>query len=446
MLRKRVGTSRRLRYGALVVSLELFFGGWNGALAQSSAGAEGGAAQNSPASEAPKTLPEGSVFFSLQQSFKEIPDQLAVRGHFDLGAPPHVLRFYCLVNTKTGNSETNAVRGDLVPRSGGTTGIKNIAVSLYSCADAQQQGLLITTGYVLGVTAAGAVAPAPAPQARAPAENPTPPPPVASAEKLDGSPSRIDVAGVKLGMSPDEVRAVLKSKKLLDYDESAETLSYLDSGKGVMQPVANGRFVNVIVAWTPPPASSAVDSFQVDGESYEVMFTPVPGKERAMAIVHSVGYSPANAIHETALESGLVNKYGGFGGSNDLPESPTWRLQSGGTVQVGDSCNRRGIFGGLGELKAGKSARGNLALKGTPEDFRFQIDRCGVAIVTEDHVTANGGALRADRLVTRFTVTAYSPSIASEGARAAAELIQAASGTVKKPAVPRAKDQPATNL
>jgi len=73
MLGKRVGTSRRLRYGALVVSLELFFGGWNGALAQSSAGAEGGAAQNSPASEAPKSLPEGSVFFSLQQSFKEDP-------------------------------------------------------------------------------------------------------------------------------------------------------------------------------------------------------------------------------------------------------------------------------------------------------------------------------------------------------------------------------------
>ena len=435
--------SRRLRYGAFVVSLELLVGGWNGALAQS----EGGAAQSSPPSDAPKSLPEGSVFFSLQQSFKEVPEQLAVRGHFDLGAPPHVLRYYCLVNTKTGNSETNAVRGDPVPRPDGITGIKNIAVSLYSCADAQQQGLLVTTGYVSGVSAAGATVPAPAPQARAQAENPPPPPPpVASAEKLDGSPSRIDVAGVKLGMSPDEVRAVLKSKKLLDYDESEETLSYLDSGKGVMQPIANGRFVNVIAAWTPPPASPAGGTFQVDGESYEVMFTPVPGKERAMAIVHSVGYSPANAIHETALESGLVNKYGGFGGSNDVPQSPTWRLQSGGTVQVGDSCNRRGTFGGLGELKAGKTARENLALKGTPEEFRLQIDRCGVAIVTEDHFTANGGALRADRLVTRFTVTAYSPSIAAEGARAAAELIQRASGTVKKPAVPHAKDQPATNL
>jgi hypothetical protein len=441
-----VETSRRLRCGALVVSLELFFGGWNSALAQSSTGADGGAPQSSSPSEAPKALPEGSVFSSLQQSFKEIPDQLAVRGHFDLGAPPHVLRYYCLINIKTGSSETYAVRGDLAPRPGGITGIKNIAVSLYSCVDAQQQGLLVTSGYALGGSAAGAPAPAPAPQARAPAELPAPAAAAAATPALDGSPSRIDVGGVKLGMSPDDVRAVLKSKKLLDYDESAETLSYLDSSKGVMQPVANGRFVNVIAAWTPPPPASAGGSFQVDGESYEVMFTPDPGKERAMAIVHSVGYSPANAIREAALESGLVNKYGGFNGSIDLPEAPTWRLQSGGNVQVGDACNRRGIFGGLGELKAGKTARENLALKGSPEDLRFQIDRCGVAIVTEDHFTANGGALRADRLVTRYTVTAYSPSIASDGARAAAALIQAASGTAKKSAVPRAKEQPATNL
>ena len=43
-----------------------------------------------------------------------------------------------------------------------------------------------------------------------------------------------------------------------------------------------------------------------------------------------------------------------------------------------------------------------------------------------DHLTANGGALPADRLVRRFTVTAYSPSIALEGAEAAAQLIHAA--------------------
>jgi hypothetical protein len=264
--------------------------------------------------------------------------------------------------------------------------------------------------------------------------------------KIKLSLEQIDIAGVKLGMSPDEVRAVLKSKKLLDYDESAETLSYLDPVKSVMQPIPNGRFVNVIAAWSPAPLSSAGDTFQVDGESFEVMFTPVPGKERAMAIVHSVGYSPANATRETALETGLVNKYGGFGESSDLPESPTWRVQSGGNVLVGDPCNGHGIFGGLGGLNVAKTGRENLALKKTPDDFKTQIDHCGVALITEDHFTANGGALRADRLVTRFTVTAYSPAIASEGAKTATGLIQAAGGSVKKSDLPQGKDQPASKL
>jgi len=387
------------------------------------------------------------VFLSLQQSFKDNPDLLAVRGHFELGSPPKLRRYYCLVNTKTGKPDTYGVLGDLVPHPGGMTGIKNIAVSLYSCVDAQQQGMLVTTGYVLTGVAANAntaAAPAPAPT-RVQAPTPPPPPsPVANNIRL--SPDQIDIAGVKLGMSPDEVRAVLKSKKLLDYDESAETLSYLDSVKGVMQPIPNGRFVNVIAAWTPAPLSSAGDSFQVDGESFEVMFTPVPGKERAMAIVHSVGYSPPNAMRETALETGLVNKYGGFGESNDLPQSPTWRVQSGGNVLVGDPCNGHGIFGGLGGLNVAKTGRENLALKKTPDDFKSQIDHCAVALITEDHFTANGGALRADRLVTRFTVTAYSPAIAFEGAKTATGLIQAAGGNVKKSAAPHAKDEPASKL
>ena len=165
-----------------------------------------------------------------------------------------------------------------------------------------------------------------------------------------------------------------------------------------------------------------------------------------MGIVHTVGYSPPNAVREIALESGLTKKYGGFSGSNDLPESPTWRLQSSGVMQVGDPCNSRGVFGGLGGPNAPKVARENLALKKTSEDFRFQIDHCGVAIVTEDHFTANGGALREDRIVTRFTVSAYSPSIGLEGARSAAQLIQAAGGAVKKSGTPRAKEQPASNL
>jgi hypothetical protein len=408
-----------------------FFAGWIGALADPPAvGAAG---------DASKTLPQDGFFSSLKQSIKQGYDQEAVRGHFDLGSAPNVRRYYCLVDTKTGQKETNAVVGELIPIADGMTGVKNSAVSFYRCANAEQQGLLVTEGYVLHGPAATNTLPAP--QAQAPQEAPPPP----RMTSVNISVDQIDIAGVKLGMSPDEVRAILKSKKLLDYNESAETLSYVDSSKGIVQQVPNGRFVNVIAAWTAPP-SAIGDNFEADGESYEVMFTPVPGRERVMGIVHSVGYSLANAVHESTLENGLIKKYGGFAGSGDLPESPTWRFQSGGNVQVGDSCGRRGTFGGLRGLDVAKS-RENLALKRTADDFRSQVERCGVALVTEDHHTANGGVLHEDRLVTRYTVTAYSPAIGLEGATAAAKVIQAAGGTtVRQSDATRAKDPPAPSL
>jgi hypothetical protein len=414
-----------------VLGIAPFFAGWIGALADPPpVGAAG---------DASKTLPQDGFFSSLKQSIKQGYDQEAVRGHFDLGSPPNVRRYYCLVDTKTGQKETNAVVGEIIPIADGMTGVKNSAVSFYRCANAEQQGLLVTEGYVLhGPAATNAV---PAPQAQAPQEAPPPP----RMTSVNISADQIDIAGVKLGMSPDEVRAILKSKKLLDYNESAETLSYVDSSKGIVQQVPNGRFVNVIAAWTAPPSSTG-DNFEADGESYEVMFTPVPGRERVMGIVHSVGYSLANAVHESTLENGLIKKYGGFARSGDLPESPTWRFQSGGNVQVGDSCGRRGTFGGLRGLDVAKS-RENLALKRTADDFRSQVERCGVALVTEDHHTANGGALHEDRLVTRYTVTAYSPAIGLEGATAAAQVIQAAGGTaVRQSDATRAKDPPAPSL
>jgi hypothetical protein len=413
-----------------VLGIAPFFGGWSGAQAEPPAvGAAG---------DAPKTLPQDGFFSSLKQSIKQGYDQEAVRGHFDLGSVPNVRRYYCLVDIKTGQKDTNAVVGEPVPIAGGMTGIKSSAVSFYRCAEAEQQGMLVTDGYILNGPAAAKTLPPP--QAQAPPEVP-PPPRMAS---VNLSVDQIDIAGVKLGMTPDEVRTILKSKKLLDYNESAETLSYVDSTKGIVQHVPNGRFVNVIAAWTAPPSASG-DNLETDGESYEVMFTPVPGRERVMGIAHSVGYSLPNAVHEGTLEDGLVKKYGGFSGSGDLPESPTWRFLSGGNVQVGDACGRRGTFGGLRGLDVAKS-RENLALKRTADDFRSQVDRCGVALVTEDHHTANGGALRQDRLVTRYTVTAYSPSIGLEGATAAAQAIQSAGGTVKQSDAAHAKDPSAPIL
>jgi hypothetical protein len=237
-------------------------------------------------------------------------------------------------------------------------------------------------------------------------------------------------------MSGDEVRAVLKSKKLLDYYESTDVLGGIAAGGGG-KPGAAGRFLNVIAAWTPPASVTAPEG---DWESYEVMFTPVPGKERAMAIVHTAGSSHDDGIGEAELESGLLKKYGGFNSSEELPASPTWRIQSGGEVLVGDSCNRRELFGGLADYKALPARAQNLALKTTPDEFRYQIEHCGTAIVTADHATANGTAPRPERVVTRFTVSAYSPAIAFEGATAAAHLMQTAGAGDAHAAAPRNRD------
>lgn len=454
-----MGRARRFRCNApqaFAASLLLSFGVSSAARADTPPVAQGNTPPESSSSDAPPALPQQNFFSSIKQSLRLGYDHEVVRGHFDLGTAPNSHRYYCLVDTKTRRREPNGVLGDPVPLPDGTTALKVDSVSLYGCDDAEKHGMLVTAGYVLkapdgaAIASAPSVAPAPqppvapassaAPAAQTPPPAPLPVPPPAA---MGTAPDAIDVAGITLGMPLAAVRAALKARKLREYTESTETLSYWDSAKGAVQPLAGGRFVNFIAAWTPPVGG---DSFASEGESYSVMFTPVPGKQRAMAIVHSVGYSSANAVRETVLENGLIKKYGGYVDSNNLPDAPTWRYQQGGSVQVGDSCNRRGLFGGLGGLSAAIPARGNLVLKKTPDELRFQIDHCGVAIVTEDHFIANGGALREDRLVTRFTVTAYSPSIALDAAAAAAGLIQAAKGPGNKDDAPRVKDQAAPNL
>ncbi len=439
---------QRIPYASQAVAWTLLLcaGGASAGPAEPPPSAQIGTPASAASNDAPAPAPQESFFSSVKQAFKEDVEREVVRGHFDVGSPPDTRRYYCLVDAKTGKSEPNGVAGEPVARKDGMTGIKGSAVSLFSCASAEQQGLLVTSGYVLH-GAASHVVPAARPQpqlpvpaqaeAPAPAQAALPAPPLA-----DGSPGKVDVAGVRLGMSVDEVRAVLRSKKLHDYYESGETLGHGDSPKAA--PTAGGRFVNIVAAWTAPSVAAG-DSAGADGEAFEVMFTPVPGRERAMAIIHSVSYAPMNALHESTLDQGLVRKYGGYTGSGDLPVSPTWRIQNDGGVQVGDPCNRRGTLG-WGELKIGNGGRPNLALKTTLDEFQFQIDHCGVAIVTEDHSTVNGAGSKDDRLVVRFTVTAYSPSIGLQGATMAAQWIQPTADASNGSRGTRPREQPAPAL
>jgi SnoaL-like domain len=131
---------------------------------------------------------KGGFLSTFTQAFKEDFDREAVRGHFDTGSAPDTHRYYCLVNPKTGRNEPNAVSGQTVSRRDGTTGVSGVAVSPLSCADAEQKGLLITSGYVLlrGAPSAkagvsGNAVPPPAQPAAAAAPVAAPPSAVAAA-------------------------------------------------------------------------------------------------------------------------------------------------------------------------------------------------------------------------------------------------------------------------
>lgn len=159
----------------LAMIFTISFGGSGGALADPQTGADTGAASSAAGGEPP--APTGNFFSSLKQAFKQDLDRDVVRGHFDVGSPPDAHRYYCLVDAKTGKREANGVAGEPVLRRDGMTGIKAGAVSFYTCANAEQQGILVTTGYTLSEALRSKAAP-PAPSASpASSSSPSPPPP-----------------------------------------------------------------------------------------------------------------------------------------------------------------------------------------------------------------------------------------------------------------------------
>ena len=140
----------------LAVGLLLLLGEHAEAVADPPATATG------PASDAQSLEAKGSFMSSLKQAFSEDLDKEVVRGHFDVGSAPDTHRYYCLVNPKNGKSEPNGVAGQLVMRHDKMTGIKGAAVTFFSCAEAEQKGILVTTGYVLSAEISSKIVP-PAP-------------------------------------------------------------------------------------------------------------------------------------------------------------------------------------------------------------------------------------------------------------------------------------------
>src|SRR5579863_5282079 len=149
--------------------LLLVLGACNRALADPPAGTPAGAADGTSYSNA-QSLPQENFFSSIKESLRLGFDHEEVRGHFDLGTAPNSHRYYCLVDTRTRTREPNGVLGQPVPQPDGTTGLKIDSVSLYGCANAEKQGMLVTAGYLLKAPAPGQGA----------SSHPSPPPAVAA--------------------------------------------------------------------------------------------------------------------------------------------------------------------------------------------------------------------------------------------------------------------------
>jgi ketosteroid isomerase-like protein len=145
--------------------------GWAGstALADPPEGTAGGTA--GPSSES-----HGGFLSSLKQAFGENVDREVVWAHFDVGSAPETHRFYCLVDPKTGKRAPNGVAGQPFTRHDGMTGLKAPAISPVSCSDAEQKGILVTSGYTVSMAAHGATSSVPAASA-----TPTPTPHAAAA-------------------------------------------------------------------------------------------------------------------------------------------------------------------------------------------------------------------------------------------------------------------------
>jgi hypothetical protein len=134
---------------AVALGLLLFCGSDDGAQAEPPPATQANTAVDPHSSGAQVSESKGGYATSLKQAFKEDVSREVVRGHFDQGSPPRTHRYYCLIDPKTEKTEPNGVAGQLVKRRDGMTGIKEPAVSPLSCADAEQKGLLVTTGYLV---------------------------------------------------------------------------------------------------------------------------------------------------------------------------------------------------------------------------------------------------------------------------------------------------------
>jgi hypothetical protein len=259
----------------------------------------------------------------------------------------------------------------------------------------------------------------------------------------------IDVGGLKLGLTVSEVHTILEAKGLPQSKEYKMYLTFRDDGNaGNSARLPNSDFVSEITAGT------IIRNAGEDHEEFNIHFSPNPGEERVVGIVHTVTYSPRNAIRLVDFENTIAQKYAEFRRStdNDLPAARSWMLGLHGLEELppASPCSVYSSTGGraMVALPVDRQPDGNLvltlALSGTGFASRpWKTARCGPVELEVSGVTVqNQHAPLQARTITHYTVSIFSSSLADEGFAAAAKLTKAASEASDRAASERASRRP----
>jgi hypothetical protein len=124
-----------------------------------------------------------------------------------------------------------------------------------------------------------------------------------------------DVIGLRIGMSPDEARAIFKSRVLTSdamrkgYKELSSTLAWKVPGRGIQMPVSNGNYIQGFTA------NGSHDDQSV--HNFTVWFSAVPGQEKLLSLSRSDDLLGSKKPTLGAFEKTLFEKYG----------TPTYRYE-----------------------------------------------------------------------------------------------------------------------
>jgi ketosteroid isomerase-like protein len=198
------------------------------------------------ASGSPAATEGGGFFSSLKQAFSQDAEHEDVRGHFDVGSH----RYYCLVDPKTGKKEPQGVTGQPFLRRNGTTGIKAPAVSPQTCADAEQKGILVTTGYAVKGSATSAGSP-PAPVAPAGAAASVAPAGAAASVAPAGAAASVAPAGAAASVAPLPAAAAavpLQAAVTATAAKAADNQSIEQAAHGAYVTAINSNDVDTLLA------------------------------------------------------------------------------------------------------------------------------------------------------------------------------------------------------